>query len=143
MFRPVSRQRVRPVTVRAVAAMLTAVGSGDAAAQAPPRLPAVDSLVESLLDEGHFPGAAIAVLRDGRPVHVGTYGLARLAHDVPVTERTVFELASRLRWHGLHSLRRSRLSVIVLTDREDAPGELSPMAVAWKVAHAVETGIPA
>ncbi len=35
------------------------------------------------------------------------------------------------------------LSVIVLTNREDAPDELSPVALGWEVAHALEPAIPA
>ncbi|MFW6084828.1 MAG: serine hydrolase, partial [Gemmatimonadota bacterium] len=35
------------------------------------------------------------------------------------------------------------LSVIVLTNREDAQDELSPVAFGWEVAHAVEPRIPA
>ncbi len=35
------------------------------------------------------------------------------------------------------------LSVIVLTNREDVPDELSPVALGWEVAHALEPAIPA
>ena len=43
---------------------------------------------------GRFPGAAIAVMRDGDPIHIESYGLANLAHQVPVTRKMIFELAS-------------------------------------------------
>ncbi len=33
-------------------------------------------------------------MRKGKPVHVATYGMANIAHSVPVTTQTVFELAS-------------------------------------------------
>lgn len=54
----------------------------------------IDATMEALGERGHFPGVAVAVTREGEPVHVGTYGMANLAHSVPVTARTVFELAS-------------------------------------------------
>ena len=34
------------------------------------------------------------------------------------------------------------LSVIVLTNREDGPGAMLPIAVGWAVAHAVDASIP-
>jgi CubicO group peptidase (beta-lactamase class C family) len=34
------------------------------------------------------------------------------------------------------------LSVIVLTNREDTPDALSPMAIAWAAAHAVDEALP-
>ncbi|MHA6287265.1 serine hydrolase domain-containing protein [Maricaulis sp. CAU 1757] len=57
-------------------------------------MPGIDGQVEQLMAEGHFPGAAVAVIRDGAPIHVGTYGMASLEHAVPVHTGTVFELAS-------------------------------------------------
>ncbi|MEA1942935.1 MAG: serine hydrolase domain-containing protein [Pseudomonadota bacterium] len=65
-----------------------------ASAQPSPHLDPVDAAVEPLMEAGHFPGMAIAVLREGEPVHVGSYGLASIEHAVPVTPDTVFELAS-------------------------------------------------
>ncbi len=54
----------------------------------------IDARIERLMGEGHFPGVAVAVMREGQPVHIGTYGTADIAHEVPVTTRTVFEIAS-------------------------------------------------
>lgn len=65
-----------------------------ARAQPAPHLDPVDAAVEPLMEAGHFPGMAVAVLRQGEPVHVGSYGLASIEHQVPVTPATVFELAS-------------------------------------------------
>jgi D-alanyl-D-alanine carboxypeptidase len=65
-----------------------------AAAQGAPRLDAVDAAIAPLMEAGHFPGIAVAVLRDGVPVHIGSYGLAQIENDIPVTPRSVFELAS-------------------------------------------------
>ena len=80
---------IRPV---ASAAALVCAIVAPAAAQ--PHIDDLDPVIERLMDEGHFPGAAVAVMRDGEAVHVGAYGAASLEHGVPVTPDTVFELAS-------------------------------------------------
>lgn len=54
----------------------------------------LDAKIQVLMDQGHFPGVALAVLRKGKPVHIGTYGMADISNSVPVTSQTVFELAS-------------------------------------------------
>jgi len=54
----------------------------------------LDARIGVLMEEGHFPGIALAVMRKGKPVHIGTYGMANIGHGVPVTTQTVFELAS-------------------------------------------------
>ncbi len=77
-----------------VTVLLVAVTTGPVAAQTPPDASVLDATIEALMERGHFPGAAVAVMRDGEPIHVGTYGLADIAHEAPVTSRTVFELAS-------------------------------------------------
>jgi len=77
-----------------VALLLVGVTTGPVAAQAPPRIAGLDATITALMERGHFPGAAVAVTRDGEPIHVGVYGLADIAHEAPVTPRTVFELAS-------------------------------------------------
>ncbi|RKR00347.1 serine hydrolase domain-containing protein [Maricaulis maris] len=59
-----------------------------------PHLDAVDEAVIPLMDEGLFPGVAIAVMRNGEPIHVGTHGVASIEHGVDVSPQTVFELAS-------------------------------------------------
>lgn len=58
------------------------------------RLDGVDKRIKVLKEEGHFPGIALAVIRKGKPVHIGTYGMADMSHSVPITPQTVFELAS-------------------------------------------------
>lgn len=50
--------------------------------------------IEELRNAGHFPGVAVAVLRDGAPVDIVLTGQANIEHDVPVSADTVFELAS-------------------------------------------------
>lgn len=62
--------------------------------QTAPRIKKLDARIEELKKDGHFPGVALAVMRKGKPVHIGTYGLADISNNVSVTTQTVFELAS-------------------------------------------------
>ena len=55
---------------------------------------AINDYVAKQMRELRLPGLAVAVLRDGEPVTVRSYGTANLELDVPVTETTVFELGS-------------------------------------------------
>lgn len=53
----------------------------------------VDALFAGLVGE-HSPGCAVGVIEDGQFVFQKGYGLANLAHDVPITPKTRFRLAS-------------------------------------------------
>ena len=61
------------------------------APQVPPDL---DAFVGRVLQEFATPGASIAVVRDGRTVLARGYGVRRLGSPEPVTERTLFQIAS-------------------------------------------------
>jgi CubicO group peptidase (beta-lactamase class C family) len=87
-----------------------------------PQLEQVDTRVDSLMEEGHFPGVAIAILRDGKPLHAGTYGMANLAHQVPVTTETVFELAS---------LTKQMTALAIMTLVEEERLSLDDRLVEW------------
>ncbi len=54
----------------------------------------VDDYVRAQMRERHIPGAAIAVVRNGRIVKVEGYGLANVELNVPATKETVFEIGS-------------------------------------------------
>ncbi|HEX8247704.1 MAG TPA: serine hydrolase domain-containing protein [Pyrinomonadaceae bacterium] len=54
----------------------------------------VDRYVRAQLAERHIPGAAIAVIKNGRVVKTEGYGLASVEFNVPVTKETVFEIGS-------------------------------------------------
>jgi len=54
----------------------------------------VDRLVEEEMQKQRIPGAAVAVLRDGRPVKIRGYGLANIEHNVPATAESVFKIGS-------------------------------------------------
>lgn len=52
----------------------------------------VDSLFASY--NSHTPGAAVAIVKDGKVVFRKGYGMADLDHDIPITPQTVFNIAS-------------------------------------------------
>jgi CubicO group peptidase (beta-lactamase class C family) len=54
----------------------------------------VDDYVRAQMRERHIPGAAIAVVRNGRVVKTEGYGLANVELNVPATKETVFEIGS-------------------------------------------------
>ncbi len=54
----------------------------------------VDNYIRSQLIERHIPGAAIAVIKDGKIIKSEGYGLASVEFDVPVTRETMFEIGS-------------------------------------------------
>lgn len=45
-------------------------------------------------DKNDSPGAAVAVVRDGKIVYKKGYGIANLEYDIPITAKTVFHMAS-------------------------------------------------
>lgn len=54
----------------------------------------VDDYMKRQMALNHVPGAAVAVVRDGKVVKLQTYGLANLEWQQRVTPRTLFQLAS-------------------------------------------------
>jgi CubicO group peptidase (beta-lactamase class C family) len=52
----------------------------------------IDSLFASY--NANTPGAAVAVIRDGKVIFSKGYGMADLEHNIPVTTKTVFNIAS-------------------------------------------------
>lgn len=74
---------------------LTAVGRAAPLSAAEPdlRTRQIDALLEALVREDG-PGCAVAVLREGRRIYQRSRGMANLEHQVPITPRTAFNLAS-------------------------------------------------
>lgn len=54
----------------------------------------VDRIVRMRMQERNIPGAAVAVVKNGRVVKIKGYGLASLEFSAPVTNDTVFEIGS-------------------------------------------------
>ena len=57
-----------------------------------PRNSGVDAVFADLV--GMRPGAAVGVLMDGEGVHRAGYGIADMDHGIPITPKTVFDIAS-------------------------------------------------
>ena len=96
---------MRSMTIRTLATLFLALAAAAplaaqrrprvAAPQPAPQLPPdLDAFVVRVLGEFDTPGAAIAVVRDGRTVLAKGYGVRRLGEPAPVTERTLFQIAS-------------------------------------------------
>jgi CubicO group peptidase (beta-lactamase class C family) len=54
----------------------------------------LDAAIPGLLREGHVPGLQVALIRDGRVVWSGAFGVANADSGTPVTSETIFEAAS-------------------------------------------------
>lgn len=54
----------------------------------------IDAIVSKFMKVEKVPGTAIAIVKKGEPVYVQTYGLSNIELGTPVTNNTVFELAS-------------------------------------------------
>lgn len=54
----------------------------------------VDKYVLAQLAERHIPGAAVAVVKNGKLIKSAGYGLASVEFNVPATKETVFEIGS-------------------------------------------------
>ncbi|MDO5981262.1 serine hydrolase [Flavivirga spongiicola] len=54
----------------------------------------IDDYVSTLIKADEIPGLAIAVIQNGEIIHRKNYGLANLAHSIPVTDSTLFRVYS-------------------------------------------------
>ncbi len=54
----------------------------------------IDNYILSLIKAEQIPGMAIAVVKDGQIIHKKNYGVANIAHNVPVTDSTLFRVYS-------------------------------------------------
>jgi CubicO group peptidase (beta-lactamase class C family) len=59
-----------------------------------PAADGLDSRIRQLMATEHVPGLSLAVVRHGRIVRAGGYGVANLEWNTPVTAETKFEVAS-------------------------------------------------
>lgn len=56
--------------------------------------PNLDEVVQAAMKEFEVPGIAVGVIQDGKVVHLKGYGVRKLGERVPVTEKTLFGIAS-------------------------------------------------
>jgi len=54
----------------------------------------IDDMVNISMKERHIPGIAIGIMRKGEIVKIAGYGKANLENNVPVSQKSVFKLAS-------------------------------------------------
>jgi CubicO group peptidase (beta-lactamase class C family) len=83
---------IRPAIATALA-VLAGAGSSRLHAQAATP-PDFDAYVANALKAFETPGAAVAVVKDGRVVLTKGYGVRRLGEPAPVDEHTLFQIAS-------------------------------------------------
>jgi beta-N-acetylhexosaminidase len=115
-------------------------------------LPAtIDSIVATALADGAAPGAAVAVGRHGRIVHLAGYGRVDVAPDSPpVTDSTIYDLASLTKVVG------TTTAIMILVDEkrldlDSRVGEILPEWTGDRVKSAVtvrnlllhDSGLPA
>jgi N-acyl-D-amino-acid deacylase len=71
--------------------LLGALATALTRAQAPDP---IDTIVREAMEAQRIPGLALAVIRGGHVLKAQGYGLASLEHDLPVTDRTIFQSGS-------------------------------------------------
>lgn len=54
----------------------------------------IDDVVKALMKEQNIPGAAITILKDGKPLYTSAYGVSNLETKTPATTATVFQSGS-------------------------------------------------
>jgi len=77
-----------------IALLLTFCLSGFKGKQDQPTSAQINQLVRHEMSELHIPGMAVAVVQDGKLLHLGTYGMANIEWDQKVTKATAFQIAS-------------------------------------------------
>jgi CubicO group peptidase (beta-lactamase class C family) len=70
------------------------LGFSTYAAPVAPRPDSVDVFMRRTMAAQHIPGAAVAVIKNGKVLKLGTYGMASLTWQQPVTPQTPFQMAS-------------------------------------------------
>jgi CubicO group peptidase (beta-lactamase class C family) len=124
----------------ALVAAATFLLAGAKTAATPPQQPAgglsaeADSYIKAEMKSRRIPGLAVAVVRDGRIVATGAYGLANLELNVPVTLDTIFPIASLDK-----QLKASAIMLLVQDGKVHLDDEIGPYftdpPVSWKGIH--------
>ena len=70
---------------------------------------ALDAFIRDVLPAYDVPGAAVAVVSEGRTIFLRGYGLRRLGEPAPVDENTVFQIASNTKPFTAAARRLTRL----------------------------------
>ena len=78
-----------------ITALITGPALGQAAIDAT-TASRIDSALAALVDENRWVGLQVAIGIDGTVAWTGSYGMADLEHDAPVTHETPFRTASTI-----------------------------------------------
>lgn len=73
---------------------LSPLASADTSARIEAIIPKLEKFISSGLDQSHVPGAAVAIVSEGKVVYMKGFGYRDLANRLAVTPNTVFQLAS-------------------------------------------------
>jgi CubicO group peptidase (beta-lactamase class C family) len=60
----------------------------------PARSDAVDNVIHDAMTQAHIPGAAVAIVRDGRITRISSYGIANSEYGIAAMPTTAFQIAS-------------------------------------------------
>lgn len=66
----------------------------------------VDALMRRIMDKAHIPGAAVAIVREGKIEHIAAYGMANTEYGVSATTDTPFQIASATKIYTAVALMR-------------------------------------
>ncbi|MFC2164313.1 serine hydrolase domain-containing protein [Acidobacteriota bacterium] len=70
------------------------LGSSTSSAKLPANPDEIDALIHAKMQEFDIPGLSLVVIKGRQIIKQQSYGLASLEFDVPITEKTVFQIAS-------------------------------------------------
>ena len=85
-------------------------------------VPEIDSIVLRYMQEAHVPGLVYGIVHGGRVEHIGTMGLQELETRRPVTERTLFRIAS---------MSKAFTAIAILKLRDDGKLTLDALAESY------------
>jgi CubicO group peptidase (beta-lactamase class C family) len=106
----------------------------------------LDSYIKSEMARNHIPGAAVAVVKDGKLVKLAAYGVADLENKVPVSLESAFQIASTTKLFTATLLMqlvgegKIELDAPVSRYIPDAPDSWKAMTVRQLAAHT--SGLP-
>ncbi|WP_440054932.1 serine hydrolase [Pseudoalteromonas sp. T1lg65] len=106
----------------------------------------LDKFIHSVMKERNIPGLQLAVVKDDKIVKLGSYGVADLQHNVPVTDKTLFPINSMTKaFTGVALVQLVDQGVISLDDQigkhlTDLPKSWQSLTIRQLMAHT--TGLP-
>lgn len=95
------RRVARLLTTGALAALIASPAFAEGSFDPPPtaqfsqeKLGRIDSFFNKIIEEGKIPGAVVYIERHGKPVYSKYFGVRDVATKAPITDDTIFRLAS-------------------------------------------------